>query len=77
MSRQMFIDSEWVRSSTGRDLPVYNPATGKVIERVPEASRDDVGRAVDAAREAFDNGSWSKLPPGDRANILLRVAGML
>jgi betaine-aldehyde dehydrogenase len=73
----MFIDSEWVASSTGKDLPVYEPATGQVIERVPDASRDDVGKAVDAARDAFDSGSWNKLPPGDRANLLLRVASML
>src|SRR3990170_1774343 len=47
MSRQMFIDSEWVSSSTGKDLPVYEPSTGRVIEKVPEASRDDVvGRSM-------------------------------
>ncbi len=77
MSKQMFIDSEWVKSSNGKELPVYEPATGRVIEKVPEASRDDVGKAVDAAREAFDSGPWGKLPPGERAYVLLKIAQML
>jgi betaine-aldehyde dehydrogenase len=73
----MFIDSEWVKSSNGKELPIYGPATGRVIEKVPEATSDDVGKAVDAARDAFDSGPWGKWPPSERANVLLKIATML
>jgi len=77
MSKLMFIENEWVGSSAGKEIPVYNPATGAVAETVPEASRDDVARAVDAARDAFDSGIWSRLTPADRSNVLLKVASLL
>jgi betaine-aldehyde dehydrogenase len=76
-SNLMFIDGEWVASSSSERMEVREPSTGKVLEKVPSASIQDVHRAVDAAREAFDRGIWSKAPPADRANTLLKVASML
>ena len=76
-TRQMFIDGEHMVSSSGEWMDVLNPATGKVIERVPAASLDDVHRAVDAAKDSFGKGVWSKAPPADRANALLKIAAML
>ena len=73
----MFIDGQWVDSSSGERIQVRDPSTGSVIEEVPSASIEDVYKAVDAARDAFERGTWSKAPPGDRANALLRVAQML
>jgi len=73
----MFIDGEWVASSSGETVEVREPSTGRIIERVPSATNDDVNRAVDAAKESFEKGVWSKAPPGDRANALLRIAAML
>jgi len=77
MSRLMFIEDEWVKSSDGRSLNVFDPSTGKVMDTVPHASRDDARKAVDAARDAFDRGVWSKMPPGGRANLLFKVADLL
>jgi betaine-aldehyde dehydrogenase len=74
---KMLIDGEWVDSSSGQSIDVRDPSTGKVFEKVPSASTEDVHRAVDAARDAFDRGVWSKAPPVDRANVLLKVAAML
>jgi betaine-aldehyde dehydrogenase len=71
----MYVGGEWVGSSTRALTPVYDPSRGKVIDQVPHATKDDVGRAVDAARAAFP--VWSRLAPGDRANMLLRVADLL
>ncbi len=77
MPRLMFIDNEWVSSSNEKQLNVFDPSKGQVLDTVPHATKDDVGRAVDAAYDAFKRGVWSKIPPGDRANLLLRVAGIL
>jgi aminobutyraldehyde dehydrogenase len=51
---------------------VLNPATGKVLARVPEASRPQVDAAVRAAAAAFDG--WSRTAPKDRAYLLLKLA---
>jgi betaine-aldehyde dehydrogenase len=73
----MFIENEWVQSSNGKTLDIFDPSKGQVMGAVPHASREDVGRAVDAAYDAFAKGVWSKIPPGDRANFLLKVASIL
>ncbi|MDH4070863.1 MAG: aldehyde dehydrogenase family protein, partial [Ignavibacteria bacterium] len=52
-----------------------NPATGKVLSRVPDSGPDDVGKAVDAARSAF--GEWSNMPVPERSGILARIADLI
>ncbi len=64
-----------MESSTEALVPVLDPSRGKVVDQVPHATKEDVDRAVDAARAAFP--TWSRLSPGDRANMLLRVAELL
>jgi betaine-aldehyde dehydrogenase len=76
-SYRMFIDGEWIGSASGETMDVRDPSTGRVLETVPSGTIDDVHRAISAARDAFDKGEWSKAPPADRANALLRVAAML
>jgi betaine-aldehyde dehydrogenase len=73
----MYIDGQWEEAAEGRKFPVYDPSTGKVIEEVPFATQQDVEKAVEAAKSAFNRGVWSKLTPADRANVLLKVAAML
>ncbi len=72
---QNFIDGRWVDADDGARLDVFNPATGEVIATAPDSKRADVERAIDAARHAFDGGSWW---PGtserERGRILLRAA---
>src|SRR3972149_8114623 len=77
LTHLMLIDGDWVDSSSGERIEVKDPSIDKVFDRVPSASREDLGQAVDAARDSFNKGVWSKATPGDRANALLRVASML
>jgi betaine-aldehyde dehydrogenase len=74
---KMFINGEWVESSNEEVLDVKNPSTGTTMAKVQSASNEDVHRAIDAARNSFDSGIWSRLPPGERSNILLKVAELL
>src|ERR1700735_4004420 len=79
-SRQhrMLIDGRFVAAASGKTFPVYNPATGAVVGRVPEAEEEDVNRAVSAARRAFDEGPWTKkLSPSERGQMLWKLADLL
>ena len=73
---KMYIDGEWVESSSGKKIETLNPETNKVWATVPEASEADVDKAVKAAQKAFD-GSWSKLHPRERAKFLRNIAEQL
>jgi betaine-aldehyde dehydrogenase len=77
MSHLMYVNGEWTNSSEKTYVPVRDPSTGQIMEQVPRATRDDVRKAVDAAKIAFRSGIWSRLPPGDRSNMLLKVADLL
>src|ERR1700678_2476008 len=75
---RMLIDGRFVPAASGKTFPVYNPATGEVVARVPEAEEEDVNRAVSAARRAFDEGPWSKkLSPSERGQMLWKLADLL
>ena len=64
----IYINGEWVASTGTGVIDVENPATGKIIARVPEASAADVDAAVAAARGAFPD--WSTTPVTERARLL-------
>jgi acyl-CoA reductase-like NAD-dependent aldehyde dehydrogenase len=71
---RLFIGGEWRESASGRTFATYNPATGEPIAEVSEADAGDVGRAVAAARRAFDEGGWPETPGRQRAALLHRIA---
>ena len=70
-STDLLIDGQFSKGD-GQAERVLNPATGEALASVPEASREQVGRAVEAAARAFD--AWSETPPVERAKLLLRIA---
>ena len=73
----LFIDGAWVPSSSGQTMDVLSPATGELVGRVQKGTREDVDRAVVAARAAFEDGRWSHLGSADRAAILWKAADLL
>src|ERR1700693_3395102 len=70
----MFINGEWVASKSAKTFPVYDPSTEEVIAQVPDASTDDVDRAVAAAKAAFEEGPWSTTTAQERGRVLFRLA---
>ena len=74
---QMLIDGEWVGASDGTTFDSVNPSNGKIWSRIPEATADDVDRAVQAAHKAFTTGLWSKMTPTQRGGCLRRLAELL
>jgi betaine-aldehyde dehydrogenase len=73
----MFIDGKWTESSDDKTFDVYNPANGRLLAKVAKGTREDVKEAIDAARRAFDNGPWGRTTPGERAEILWKLAGLV
>jgi acyl-CoA reductase-like NAD-dependent aldehyde dehydrogenase len=76
-SYQMLIDGEWVGASDGTLFDGINPSNGEVWSRVPEATVDDVDRAVRAAHRAFTTGPWATMTPTERGKCLRRLADLL
>jgi acyl-CoA reductase-like NAD-dependent aldehyde dehydrogenase len=74
---QMFINDEWLDSSSGRVLASVNPATGEVWAEVPEGNAEDIDRAVAAARKAFEDGPWRKMVPIERGKRLRRLGELI
>src|SRR5580704_7201372 len=75
--RQMLINGKWVDSASGKTFATYNPATGEVLANVAEGDREDIDRAVKAARAAFETGKWSKTSPAARARMMWKLADLL
>ena len=73
---KMFINGEWVNSSSGKKIETLNPENNEVWATVPEANEKDVDKAVQSAQKAFED-SWSKIHPRERAKYLKLIADQL
>ena len=74
---QAFIDGKFIPAQSGRRFDSINPATGAVLASVAECDAADVDLAVAAARRAFNDGRWSRMAPGDRKTVMLRLADLI
>ena len=72
-----FIGGKFVESTSEVTFPSSSPCDGRVIAHIPAGSAEDVERAVQAARESFEDGRWRRLPPKERKRIMLRWAGLI
>src|SRR5215471_17755630 len=75
--RKLLVGGKWVAAASGKTFPVYNPATGTVLAQVAEADKEDVDRAVAAARKAFDEGPWRKMTGSQRGRLLVKLADLV
>ena len=67
---QCYVAGAWSSGSTERRIEVRDPASGRVIARVPSLPVDEARRAVDAAEAAF--ASWRERPAAERGRIVRR-----
>ena len=72
-----FIDGSWVPAASGKTFETINPATEEVIAEVAEGDKEDIDRAVKAARKAFDKGPWTKMDARDRGKMMYRLADLI
>lgn len=72
--QRLFIGGQWVESSSGKTFPTYNPSTGKKLTEVAHGTATDIDAAVAAARQAFDEGSWVRMRPNTREELLFAIS---
>ncbi|AFY75640.1 NAD-dependent aldehyde dehydrogenase [Pleurocapsa sp. PCC 7327] len=71
------IGGKWIDAANGQTLSVYDPATGRVIANVASGEREDIDRAVKAARHAFEEGTWTKFTVSERGRLIWKLADLL
>src|SRR5580698_6655889 len=75
--RQHLIGDKWVDSASGETFEVFNPSTGEVIAHAAAGNKEDIDRAVKAAKHSFNNGPWMKMRPADRQRIIWKIGDLL
>jgi gamma-glutamyl-gamma-aminobutyraldehyde dehydrogenase len=77
LETRLFIDGKFVDAKKGGRFATVNPATGTPIAEMSAGTAEDIDRAVDAARRAFRSGSWSKMAPRARMEVMNRFAALI
>src|SRR5436190_14219558 len=73
----LFIGGKWVDSVSGKTFATLNPATGEEICQVAEGDKADIDLAVAAARKAFEDGPWSRMPAAERGRLMNKLADLI
>ena len=76
-ARGLLIDGKTCPSSTGETHDIISPLDGTIITTTAAGTSDDTQRAITAARAAFEDGRWCKMPPAARKSIMLRWADLI
>ena len=72
-----FINGAFKPAISGNTFATVNPANGEHLTDIAACNAEDVDYAVNKAREAFEDGRWRLLPPGERKAVLLQFAKLL
>jgi phenylacetaldehyde dehydrogenase len=75
--RQLFINGQWVDAASGKTFETPDPATGETLARIAEGDAEDIDRAVQAARKAFEEGPWSRMTPSERGRIIWKIGDLI
>jgi phenylacetaldehyde dehydrogenase len=76
-SKKLLINGEFVDAGSGKTFATINPATEEKLADVAQGEAEDIDRAVKAARQAFENSSWSRMTPSERQRILYRLGDLI
>ena len=77
LPQNAWIDGAYRPALSGKTFDTVNPATGVVLGTVAACGAADVDFAVAKAREAFEDGHWSRLHPAARKDVLVRLAKLM
>ncbi|HEY7575733.1 MAG TPA: aldehyde dehydrogenase family protein, partial [Thermoanaerobaculia bacterium] len=77
LQTDLYIGGKFVPSASGKRFSTVNPATGETLAEIAEGGREDLDRAVTAARQAFAAGPWAEMKPRQRGRILQKAAELV
>ncbi len=76
-TQRMLIGGEWVAAASGETFTTVDPATEQPLAMVAAGDKEDVDRAVRAARRAFEHGPWRRMTPSERGRALWKLADLI
>jgi aldehyde dehydrogenase (NAD+) len=76
-NKRLLIGGKWVEAASGKTFKSLCPSTGEAIATVAEGDREDIDRAVSAARKAFEGGPWHRIKPYDRQELILKLTDLV
>ncbi|WP_069298285.1 aldehyde dehydrogenase [Neptunicoccus sediminis] len=74
---KMIINGRKVDAASGRTFTSISPIDGRPLAQVACGAEEDVNRAVQVARAAFEDGRWASRPPAERKLVLRRFADLI
>ena len=74
---ECFIGGRWTPAASGKTFDTIHPATEEVIAQVAEGDAEDVDAAVSAARDALENGPWSRMDARDRGRLMYKLCDLI
>ena len=74
---KLLIDGQWLDAAKGKTFPTFNPATGEILAQIAEGEKEDIDKAVKAARKAFDHGPWRRMTTSDRGKLIWKLADLI
>lgn len=72
----LYIDGQWVKPEDGKYLETKSPASGELLAKFAQADKEDIDKAVKAARDAYEGG-WKDTSTEERAKILNKIADII
>jgi len=75
--RKQLIDGKWVEAASGESLTTFDPATEAPLAEVPAGDKEDIDRAVRAARRALESGPWARMTASERGRAIWKLADLI
>ncbi|MBK5506383.1 aldehyde dehydrogenase DhaS [Bacillus sp. TH12] len=76
-TKKLYVNGAFIESASGKTFKTPNPAIGETLAIVAEAGREDIHKAVVAARMAFDEGPWSRMSTAERSRLMYKLADLM
>lgn len=74
---QAFINGKFTAAINGGTMETVNPATGQVLAEVSACDAADVDYAVEKAKECFERGTWSRMHPSERKQVMIKLVKLM
>jgi len=72
-----FVNGKRVEATCNERFDSVNPHDGSIVASLPASSESDVNIAVASAKEAFEEGEWSRISPYERGRVLMRLSEVI